>query len=184
MPRIIAGKFRGRELATPKGDATRPTSDRTKESLFSMLENKLSFDGIAVLELFAGTGSLGLEALSRGAGLVVFVENDGPALKALRTNIEKLDVDDDVIVMGLEVEKVLPKLQPVDLVFMDPPYAYDTLPEIIDHLFESGTLNPGGVCVVETSAKRTLKLSPAVGLESERRYGDTKLWFFKHANEL
>lgn len=181
MPRIIAGKFRGRELTTPRGDQTRPTSDRTKESMFSILTNYMKFDGISVLELFAGTGSLGLEALSRGAGMVVFVENSGPALKALRANVDKLGVDDDTIVMGQEVEKVLPKLQPVDLVLLDPPYAYEGLADIINHMFENGTISEDGLCVLETSAKRTLTFSPAVNIDSERRYGDTKLWFLKHA---
>lgn len=179
MPRIIAGKYKGRLLVAPKGDATRPTQDRVKESLFSILGGQL--DGQSVIDLFAGTGGLGLEALSRGASNVVFVENGGPALKALRANISSLGVDDDVVIMPLEVERVLPKLQPADLILMDAPYAYDGLVEIIEHIFQAGLLNAGGLCVVETSAKRKLELSPHIAIDSERRYGDTKFLFLRAA---
>ncbi|MEY3905987.1 MAG: hypothetical protein RIR59_810, partial [Pseudomonadota bacterium] len=118
--RIIAGQWRGRPLIAPKGDATRPTADRTREALFSMLVSRLGdFDGLSVADLFAGSGALGLEALSRGAARCLFVEQDRAAIEALRTNIAKLGATQADIRQG-SVLSLPPASQPLDLVMMDP----------------------------------------------------------------
>ncbi|MGL4541172.1 MAG: RsmD family RNA methyltransferase, partial [Polymorphobacter sp.] len=107
--RIIAGKWRGRALASPPGEATRPTADRVREALFSMLTSRLgSYEGLRVLDGFAGTGALGLEALSRGAAHATFVERDAAAVKALRGNIEKLGASASVIAAPIETIGMAP----------------------------------------------------------------------------
>lgn len=120
--RIIAGQWRGRKLIAPAGDATRPTADRVREALFSMLASRLgSFDGLRVADIFAGSGALGLEALSRGAAHCTFVEEDRAALKALDANIAVLGAEADVLrrsALNLPAAEA-----PFDLVLLDPPYA-------------------------------------------------------------
>lgn len=179
MPRIIAGKFRGRVLVTPKGDATRPTQDRTKEALFSILGG--DFTGKSAIDLYAGTGSLGLEALSRGAEPVTLVESFSVALRAIETNIAALGVAEDVIIFPYPVEIAIKRVRPADLIFMDPPYALEDLDDVIDAIFELKVLKPGGVLVVETSAKRELRLRGDVRVRDERKYSDTKLVFLEWA---
>ena len=121
--RIIAGAWRGRPLDAPRGQATRPTSDRAREGLFSMLQSRLgSFEGLKVADLFAGTGALGLEALSRGAGHCTFVEKDRHALDILRRNIDRLGAGDRTDVRAQAVEHAAAPAAPFDLIFMDPPY--------------------------------------------------------------
>src|SRR5687767_14198505 len=121
--RIIAGDWRGRVIESPPGLATRPTADRVRETLFSMLASRLgSLEGLRVADLFAGSGALGLEALSRGAAFACFVENNPKAASVIRANIADLGALDRVQVLGGSA-LVLPKSDPFDLVFADPPYA-------------------------------------------------------------
>jgi 16S rRNA (guanine966-N2)-methyltransferase len=173
MPRIVAGKFRGRVLGAPKGDATRPTQDRTKEALFSILGGDLT--GLSAIDLYAGTGNLGLEALSRGAAPVTLVESSALALRAIEANIAALGVSEDVIVFPYAVEVALSRVRPADLIFMDPPYALEGLDDVIAEIFALKVLKPGGVLVVETSAKRQLVLTDDMQVRDERKYSDTKL---------
>lgn len=139
--RIIAGKWRGRPIVAPKGDATRPTADRVREALFSMLASRLgSFEDLAVADLFAGSGALGLEALSRGAASCIFVEQDKAALDALRTNITKLGGAKEI---GADVraQSVLAlghAVAPLDLIVMDPPYASGAGAVALDKLARLG----------------------------------------------
>ena len=126
--RVIAGQWRGRPLLTPKGQATRPTADRTREALFSMLQARLgSFEGLAVADLFAGSGALGIEALSRGAASCLFVEQDRAALDALRANLEKLGAKADV--RAASVLALGPARSALDLILMParPPSAISRL---------------------------------------------------------
>ncbi|RYD86286.1 MAG: 16S rRNA (guanine(966)-N(2))-methyltransferase RsmD, partial [Sphingomonadales bacterium] len=117
--RIIAGKWRGRRLIAPQGDATRPTADRTREALFSMLTSRLgSFEGLKIADVCAGTGALGLEALSRGAAHCTFIERDRAAIDALRANIAKLGAEGEVRAIAAEGFRG----GPFDLVLIDPPY--------------------------------------------------------------
>ena len=121
--RIIAGEWRGRRLQTPPGMDTRPTADRVRETLFSMLVSRLgAFDGLRVADLFAGSGALGFEALSRGAAFACFVERDGKAAAAIRANAADLGARDRVQIIGGSA-LALPRSEPFDLIFADPPYA-------------------------------------------------------------
>ncbi len=178
--RIVAGEFRGRRLVAPRGTATRPTSDRVRESLFSILG---PLDGEAVLDLFAGTGALGVEALSRGAASVVAVECDRSAVRAIRTNADALDLGDRLRVVargwreGLRAEAEAGRR--FDLVLVDPPY--DLMPTLTLDLGPAiaAVLAPGGVVVLEHArgAMMGVRGLPdiAVSRETTRRYGDTEI---------
>jgi 16S rRNA (guanine966-N2)-methyltransferase len=177
MPRIIAGRFRGRRLQAPAGLATRPTGDRMKETLYNVLG-----DGVAggrVLELYAGSGSLGLEALSRGARHVVFVETAPPALAALRANVVALGVEPDVEVVRDDALRYLARVRGAafDLVLADPPYAL----AVETALVAAGVtaVAPGGTLVLQ-HARRWQAPPPPDGwrLLRPRRFGDTVIDFF------
>src|SRR3954464_9162839 len=119
--RIVAGRWRGRPIDSPPGLATRPTADRVRETLFSMLASRLgSFEDLRVADLFAGSGALGLEALSRGAKSATFVENDSRAAAIIRSNAERLDASIQLLTGSA---LALPRSEPFDLIFADPPYA-------------------------------------------------------------
>jgi 16S rRNA (guanine966-N2)-methyltransferase len=156
--RIIAGQWRGRPLVAPKGDATRPTADRTREALFSMLVSRIgSFEGLRVADLFAGSGALGLEALSRGAAQCLFVEQDRQALAALKSNIDKLGAAADVLsqsVMGLG-----PAKSPYDLVLMDPPYGTGAGGAALDRLARLGWVGPATHVSIETARDETVTVN-------------------------
>ena len=147
--RIIAGKWRGRTIDAPLGGATRPTADRVRETLFSMLASRLgSFDELRVADLFAGSGALGLEALSRGAATATFVENDASAAAVLRRNAERLGAEAQVMsASALQ----LPRAAPFDLIFADPPYAPGAGSAVVRSVVDAGWLTRGGWLSVETS---------------------------------
>jgi 16S rRNA (guanine966-N2)-methyltransferase len=149
--RIIAGQWRGRRLQSPPGVATRPTADRVRETLFSMLASRLgSFEDLRVADLFAGSGALGLEALSRGAAFATFVENDAKAAAAIRANTAELGALDRVQILGSSALS-LPKSEPFDLVFADPPYAAGSGTAAVRAVTAVGWLAPGGWMAVETA---------------------------------
>jgi 16S rRNA (guanine966-N2)-methyltransferase len=150
--RIVAGEWRGRRLAAPAGDATRPTADRTRETLFSMLVSRLgSLEGLLVADLFAGSGALGLEALSRGAAQAIFVEKDAAALNALRTNIAGLGAQLRCDVRAASVMTLGPASRPADLLLLDPPYGTGAGAVALDRLKRLGWIAPGAWIAVETS---------------------------------
>ena len=155
--RIIAGEWRGRRLVAPKGDTTRPTADRTRERLFSMLTSRLGdFEDLQVLDLFAGSGALGLEALSRGAAHCTFVEQDQSAIRALEQNIETLGADADVrIGSALHLG---PARKAHDLVFMDPPYGTGAAAVALDKLGRLGWFANSAWIAVETSRKENVEV--------------------------
>ena len=147
--RIIAGKWRGRVIEAPPGQATRPTADRVRETLFSMLASRLgSFEDLRVADLFAGSGALGFEAISRGAASATFVESDAKAAAIIRRNGEKLSAS--VQVLGSSA-LALPRSQPFDLVFADPPYAPGAGTAAVRAVEGAGWLGPGAWMSVETS---------------------------------
>lgn len=173
--RIIAGEWRGRRLVAPKGDNTRPTADRTRETLFSMLASRLgSFEGLSVLDLFAGSGALGLEALSRGAAQCQFVEQDKAALDAIRANITTLGARERTSVTGGSVMSLGPARGTVDLIFADPPYETGAGEVALDRLLRLGWIGPATWIVLETSAKETPEVN-RLEVESERKVGKAKL---------
>ena len=148
--RIIAGEWRGRKLVAPAGFATRPTADRTRESLFSMLASRLgSFEGLRVADLYAGSGALGLEALSRGAASTLFVENERSALVALAANIAALGAEARTTVRPMSAA-ILPREQPFDLILADPPYAAGSGSAVAAAVAAADWLAPGGWLAIET----------------------------------
>lgn len=148
--RIIAGQYRGRKIVAPTGGQTRPTADRARETLFSMLTSRLGgFTDLAVADLFAGSGALGLEALSRGAASCLFVENDRAALEAIRANIASLGVSGASVRAG-SVEHPPAQPAPYDLIFLDPPYGKIDCGALVDRLIEQGWTHEGTVVSVET----------------------------------
>jgi 16S rRNA (guanine966-N2)-methyltransferase len=183
VTRIIAGSARGRRLAVPSGGHTRPTSDRTREGLFSTLESlRGSLAGARILDLYAGSGAVGLEALSRGASQALLVESDARAAAVLRANAAALGLAGAQIAVT-PVERLLTRHHdgtPYDIVFLDPPYTVvDTalgaaLRQALDH----GWVAPGAIVVVER-ATRTGEFAWPVGFSAlrSRRYGEGTLWY-------
>jgi len=176
--RIIAGQWRGRPLKAPAGMETRPSADRTREALFSMLQSRLgSFEDLAVIDLFAGTGALGLEALSRGAATCTFVEQDKAALDALRANCTALGVKADVRAQA--VNTLGPAPRAYDVMMMDPPYAMHAGVPTLERLARLGWLAPGALASVEGEA--TEQVAPGgFALEAERRYGKAKITLLRY----
>jgi 16S rRNA (guanine966-N2)-methyltransferase len=125
MIRVVSGEFGGRKLSVPDGLGTRPTTDKVRQAVFNSLDSAGLIDGAAVADLFAGSGALGIEALSRGAASCVFVERDRAALKALRANIATLGLDERATVVTSDVPAWAPAMRSVDLALIDPPYEYD-----------------------------------------------------------
>lgn len=173
--RIIAGEWRGRKMQAPVGDTTRPTADRTRETLFSMLVSRIGdFDGLAVADLFAGSGALGLEALSRGAASCIFVEQDAAALRALRANIAALRAAPQCDVRASSVLALGPAKAPLDLVLLDPPYGSGAGAVALDKLQRLGWIGEGTWVSLETAADEEPKVK---GLETvaDRKVGKARI---------
>lgn len=176
--RIIAGEWRGRTLIAPKGDTTRPTADRTREALFSMLTSRLgSFEGLAVGDFFAGSGALGLEALSRGAGSCLFVEQDKAALDCLRANAEKLGLgraDPRADIRATSVMALGPAPRALDLILMDPPYDSGAGGVALDKLGRLGWAGPHSWISIETSRREDVSVQ-GFEVETVRDTGKARL---------
>ncbi|MET3435424.1 16S rRNA (guanine(966)-N(2))-methyltransferase RsmD [Sphingomonas sp. 1185] len=171
--RVIAGEWRGRPLVAPKGDVTRPTADRTREALFSMLAARLGdFEGLAVGDFFAGSGALGIEALSRGAASCLFVEQDRGALDALRANLAKLGAKGDV--RATSVLALGPARQPLDLILMDPPYGTGAGVVALDKLTRLGWVAAGTWISIETAKQEEIDL-PGFVVDASRVHGKARL---------
>ncbi len=179
MTRIIAGAFGGRRIETPKGDGTRPTSDRVREALFSSLESELGdFDDVHVLDLFAGSGALGLESLSRGAISATFVESDARAVAVIKANIKSLGLTRATVIKGT-VGGFLERApdDPFELVFIDPPYALPTeqLTALVRRAAE--VLGGDALFVVERATRDPFTWPEGVFAIRDKAYGETTLWY-------
>jgi 16S rRNA (guanine966-N2)-methyltransferase len=173
--RIVAGEWRGRKLAAPKGEATRPTADRARETLFNMLTSRLgSFEGLRVADLFAGSGALGLEALSRGAAHCLFVEQDRAAVDTIRANITSLDARVRTQVEAGSVMGLRASAQPYDLILVDPPYLSGAGEVALDRLLRLGWIGAETWIALETSAKEKIEIA-GLATESERVIGKGKI---------
>lgn len=173
--RIISGTWRSRPLVVPKGDTTRPTADRTRETLFSMLASRLgSFEELAVLDLFAGSGALGLEALSRGAATCTFVEHDAAALKALEGNIAKLGAKTLSDVRRSSVLTLGSAIKPFDVILMDPPYASGAGSVALDKLGRLGWFAPSAWIGIETSNKEDIDVK-GFTIDTVRNVGKARI---------
>lgn len=171
--RIIAGQWRGRPLTAPKGDATRPTADRTRETLFSMLLSRLgSFEGLNVGDFFAGSGALGFEALSRGAASCLFVEQDKPALDAIRANGDRFGVRPDI--RQSSVMSLGPASKPLDLIFMDPPYNTGAGAVALDKLSRLGWTGPVTWVSIETDRREDVEVKGFI-IDATRDIGKARL---------
>jgi len=186
--RVVAGSLRGRRLVAPTGDAVRPTKDVVKEAVFSALDARGAIRDATVLDLYAGTGSLAIEALSRGATRAVLVERDRAALAALTQNVEQLDLGARTAVVRLDVDRFLagrpPGEAPFDLVVADPPYdtTDDTIRGLVRALGAPGWLAVGAVVAVERPARAGVAVPEGFRACWERTFGDT-LVFFVDASE-
>lgn len=173
--RIIAGEWKRRQLRAPAGDATRPTADRTRETLFSMLVSRLgSFEGLSVADLFAGSGALGLEALSRGAAHCLFVEQDAAAIRAIRQNIASFRAQAQCDVVAGSVMSLAPAKAPLDLILLDPPYGTGAGAVALDRMARLGWIGPATWVALEVAAKEEVKIK-ALEIETERKVGPAKL---------
>lgn len=179
MTRIIAGAYGGRQIKTPKGDGTRPTSDRVREALFSSLRSELgSFADVRVLDLFAGSGALGLEALSRGAAHAVFVEADARAAAVVKANLADLKASGRVLKTTAEKYVATVEGGPFDLIFVDPPYAMSTqaVAALVDALARAcADVEP--LFVVERSSRDPFQWPSSVSALRDKKYGETTLWY-------
>ncbi len=175
--RVTGGTLGGRRLHTPRNRSVRPTSDRVREALFARLERDSALVGGRVLDLFAGSGALGIEALSRGAREVVFVERAGPVAQVIRQNLASLGLDSEARVIRGDARRTLERLrareEPFDLVLLDPPYDSDLLDPCLERLADAELLSEAGLVVVETSRRNPPRMVTGLDLLDARRYGDT-----------
>lgn len=179
--RIIAGKFRGKNLVSPSDQSIRPTSDRVREAVFSILSSRLgpNFEGLKVLDLFAGTGALGLEALSRGAEITAFVETGVQARGIIRGHIESFGVGGQTKLLKRDATQLgyVEKFAPFDLIFIDPPYGQGLGEKALAAAHIGGWIAPGATLVLEE--KRGVEVRIPAGFEQvdSRDYGDTTIRF-------
>ena len=179
--RIVGGAFRGRKLAGPKSFAIRPTSDRLRETIFDILEHAYpaSIEAASVIDLFAGAGALGLEALSRGAARALFVDNGAEARALLRQNIEMLGVGGVTRVFRRDATRIglAPKDERFRLAFLDPPYGQGLAAPALAQLARGAWLASGALVIVEEAASADVPLPEAFLEEETRRYGETQVVF-------
>jgi 16S rRNA (guanine966-N2)-methyltransferase len=184
--RIVAGKFKGAKIEAPKGLTTRPTSDRVRQALFNVLIHGapgLDLADLRVLDLFAGSGALGLEALSRGARFAVFIEESAEARAAIRRNVEALGLTGATKIWRRDATKLgeAGTLQPFDLIFCDPPYGKGLGERAIAAASQGGWVAPGAVAVIEEHAERTIEWPAPFQEIDRRRYGETAIAMAKAA---
>jgi len=171
--RIIAGEWRGRVLKTPPGATTRPTADRTREALFSILTSRLgSFDGLAVVDVFAGSGALGLEAQSRGAAFCTFVDQDREAVRAIKANIDMLGAKGEILPVA--VSGIGPSRRAYDLLMFDPPYGSGGAGALLEKMTRLGWAAPSAWATIETRHDEQVSADGWI-LDTERSYGIAKL---------
>jgi 16S rRNA (guanine966-N2)-methyltransferase len=175
--RIVGGEFRGRPLATPRTNAIRPTTDRTREALFNVLAHRFAdrLEGARVLDLFAGTGALGLEALSRGASHCIFIEESTEGRGLIRENVEAFGLLGRTKIFRRDATNLgdVGTIQPFGLLFADPPYGKGLGERALASALAGGWLIPGALCVVEEAASAPFGPVPGFTLVDERSYGET-----------
>ncbi len=178
--RIVAGKFRSASIEAPKGLDTRPTSDRVRQALFNVLEHgapQFDFEGKRVLDLFAGSGALGIEALSRGAKFALFIEDSADARAAIRRNVEALKLTGISKIFRRDATTLGPAhtLQPFDLIFCDPPYGKGLGELALQSAVEGGWVAEDAIAVLEERAGLEIRLPAPSRLIDQRDYGDTQI---------
>ncbi|HTV67714.1 MAG TPA: 16S rRNA (guanine(966)-N(2))-methyltransferase RsmD [Rhizobiaceae bacterium] len=183
--RIVGGEFRGRPLATPRSNEIRPTTDRTREAVFNVLAHRFAgrLEGARVLDLFAGTGALGIEAISRGAASCLFIEETAEGRGLIRTNVEALGLQGRTKIFRRDATNIgdAGTIQPFGVVFADPPYGKGFGEKALQAARSGGWLEPKALCVVEEAA--SAPFAPGTGFEvvDERDYGETVIRFIERA---
>ncbi len=181
--RVTGGRLKGRRLATARSSAIRPTTDRVRGAVFDILTQGMAIDieGLRVLDLFAGSGSLGIEALSRGARFCLAVERSATARGIIRENIEHLKLNGVMRVFRRDATRLghIGSLQPFDLVFLDPPYGQGLEKPALKAARQGGWLAPNALCVLESSAKDEPALFSKMEIINTRVYGDTRISFIR-----
>jgi 16S rRNA (guanine966-N2)-methyltransferase len=180
--RIVGGRFRGRALKGPASRAIRPTSERLRESIFDILVHAYGdpIAGARVIDLFAGSGALGLEALSRGAAFALFVEEGAEARALIRNNVEALALAATTRIWRADATKLGKAPAQYSLAFLDPPYGEGLAELALGALVAGGWLAEGALCVVEEAARATISAPGSLRPAEERVYGDTKIAFFRY----
>lgn len=173
--RIIAGKYRGRKLAEPSDRAVRPTTDRVREAVFSALEARIDFSATAVLDAFAGTGALGLEALSRGALCATFMDTAPASLKLVKDNIAALKAEGADVRRADALKPGFNNADAYGLVFLDPPYGKGLVRPALEALWENDWLTEDVLVMIETDRREDIELPGGFEVISEKTYGDTKI---------
>jgi 16S rRNA (guanine966-N2)-methyltransferase len=184
--RIVAGKFKGARIEAPKGLATRPTSDRVREALFNVLQHgspEVDLEGARVLDLFAGSGALGLEACSRGARFCLFVEESAEARGAIRRNVEALHLTGATKIWRRDATRLgeAGTLAPFDLIFLDPPYGKGLGEAALAAAVAGGWVADGAIVALEERAAAEVPIPPQFQELEVRRYGDTKIVLARNA---
>lgn len=178
--RIIAGKHRGRILHTVNDLSVRPATDRVKSAIFNSLQSRIDWNGATVLDLFAGSGSIGLEALSRGAKNITFVESSSPVLEFLKNNILNLNEEVNCNIIPISVEQYLSSSHsPFSIVFADPPYEDSELPQLPQKIFFSNLVEQDGLLVIEHPVKLKFDLTDEIRCVRNSNYGRTAVSFFQ-----
>ena len=181
--RIVAGRFRGTAIEAPRGASTRPTSDRLRENVFNVLAHTYpeALDETRVLDLFAGSGALGLEALSRGARTCLFVEEAGAARAAIRTNVEALGLTGATKIFRRDATRLGPAgtIAPFDLVFTDPPYRKGLGEQALAAARDGGWLAPGALVLLEEDARTDVEAIEGLELVDRRKVGDSQVLFLR-----
>jgi 16S rRNA (guanine966-N2)-methyltransferase len=178
--RIITGLYKGRAIKTVGDLSVRPATDRVRQTLFNMLGNRMTIKGVAVLDLFAGSGSLGLEALSRGASSVVFVEGNREATVYLEETLRKFKCRDAAEVVCEDALAFLAReARAFDLIFADPPYAYEETGKLPRLLFGRGMIRPGGYLLIEHARSLSFTSTDLYTAGPEKRFGRTTVTFFQ-----
>jgi 16S rRNA (guanine966-N2)-methyltransferase len=181
--RVVGGRFKGRALLAPSSRAIRPTSERLRESIFDILEHRFpgQIEDARVVDLFAGTGALAIEALSRGARSALFVDNSAEARAVLRANVEALALGGVTRIWRADATKLglVPAGGAFALAFLDPPYGLSLAGPALDSLIKGGWLEPNALCVVEEDAKVDIAAPIGLARVDERVYGDTRITIFQ-----
>jgi 16S rRNA (guanine966-N2)-methyltransferase len=186
--RIVGGKLRGRAIKAPEGKTTRPTSDRTRESIFNVLVHadwRPTIEGARVIDAFAGSGALGFEAISRGAAFCLFVETDSAARGCIRDNVETFQLFGVTRIHRRSATDLGPKPAglnaPFDLVFMDPPYGYSLVPPALEQMARGGWITAEALVVAETAADEPVPEAAGWTALDERIYGAARVSFLQRA---
>jgi 16S rRNA (guanine966-N2)-methyltransferase len=186
MLKIAAGRLGGRRIATPKGRATRPTSDKVRQAVFNVLASRLDLSGARAFDLYAGSGALGIEALSRGAAAVVWVESDRPTAELVKRTLAELEIGPAagriVVARALAWLAQPCRDAPATLILADPPYASADYPALLPALAVWPGAAAGAWIVLQAPAQMELAVPPGLELERVKRYGDTQVLFYRKAD--